>query len=221
MLVDIGDHKRAETRLAERNAQLDLAGTIARIGSFAYEHATQTLQLSPGCAAIYGLPEGTVEVSREDWRALVHPDDLGPLDAVTRRAYANCETEFILEFRILRHDEVRWLESRVLILYNEVGRAFRRIGAQVDITDRKRAELALAERNTQLELASETARVGSLAIDLSTALVDLSPGCAMILGLPEGTLETSREMAEVARREDQAASSGGTAPARADAVHQR
>jgi PAS domain S-box-containing protein len=164
LLVDISGHKCAETHLAERNTQLDLAGKIARIGSFTYDHATKKLQLSPGCAAIYGLPEGTCEISREDWRALVHPDDLQRLDAVTRRALANCETELVLEFRILRHGEVRWIESRVLNLYNEVGRAFRRIGAQVDVTDHKRAELALAERNTQLELASKTARVGSLVI---------------------------------------------------------
>ena len=57
MLVYIGDHKRAETRIADRDAQLDLAGKIARIGSFTYDHATQKLQLSRGCAAIYGLPE--------------------------------------------------------------------------------------------------------------------------------------------------------------------
>jgi PAS domain S-box-containing protein len=195
MLVDIGDHKSAETCLAERNAQLDLAAKVARIGSFTYDHLTRKVQLSSGCAAIYGLPEGTLEISREDWRALVHLDDLQRLDAITRRALANCETEFVLEFRILRDGEVRWIESRVLILYNEVGRAFRRIGAQVDVTDRKRAELVLAERNTQLELASKTARVGSLAIDLATELVDLSPGCAIILGLPESTLDTSRDNA--------------------------
>ncbi len=182
-----------ETCLTERNAQFDLAGKIARIGTFTYDHATQKLQLSPGCAAIYGLPEGTREISREDWRVLVHPDDLQRLDAVTRRALANCETELVLEFRILRHGEVRWIELRVLILYNEVGRALRRIGAQVDVTDRKRAELALAERDTQLELASKTARVGSLAIDFRNGLVKLSPGCAAILGLPESTVEMSSD----------------------------
>ena len=195
MLVDISDHKRAETHLAERNAQLDLAGKIARIGSFTYDDATQILQLSPGCAAIYGLPEGRLEISREDWRTLVDPDDLRRLDVVTRRALANRQTELVLEFRILRHGEVRWIESRVLILFNEVGRTFQRIGSQVDVTERKRAELALVERNTQLELAGQTARVGSLAIDLSTTFVNLSPGSAMILGLPESRLEMSRNNA--------------------------
>src|SRR5262245_9109386 len=193
--MHIGDHKCDEARLAERNAQLDLAGKIARIGSFTYDHASQKLQLSPVCAAIYGLPEGTLEISREDWRAMVHPDDLQRLDAVTRRALTNRETELILEFRVLRYGEVRWIESRVLILFNEFGRAFRSIGTEVDITERKRVELALADRNTQLELASQTARVGSLAIDVSTALVNLSPGCAIILGLPETGFEMSRDNA--------------------------
>ena len=114
----LGDHKRAETRLAERNAQLDLAGKIAGIGNFTYDHAIQKLQLSRECAAIYGLPEGTLEISREVWRALVPPDALQRLDAVTHRALANCDTELVLEFRILRRGEVRWIESRLLILYN-------------------------------------------------------------------------------------------------------
>ena len=88
-----------------------------------HDHGTQKLQLSPGCAAIYRLPEGTLEISREVWRALVHPDDLQRLDAVTHRALANRETEFVLEFRILLHGEVRWIKQHILKLYDEAGRA--------------------------------------------------------------------------------------------------
>src|SRR5262245_6767020 len=80
MLADISDHKHSEARLAERDAQLDLAGKVARIGTLTYDRATATAQLSPGCAAIYGLPEGTCEISVQHWRALVHPDDLARLD---------------------------------------------------------------------------------------------------------------------------------------------
>src|SRR5215467_15829523 len=83
-VADITSSRQAEARLAERNAQLELAGKIARIGTFAYDQATQILQLSPGCAVIYGLPEGTLEISRADWRARVHPDDLPRLDAIAR-----------------------------------------------------------------------------------------------------------------------------------------
>ena len=192
VVQDITDRKRAEARLAERNAQLDLAGKIARIGRFMYDHATKKSQLSPGCAAIYGLPEGTLEISREDWRARVHPDDLPSLDAVVRRAFTNGEREFVLEFRIFRGGQVRWIESRTLISYNEAGKPVRRIGAQIDVTERKQAEQALAERNIQLALAAKAGLVGSYAYDADTEIMQISAGYAAIHGFPEGTTEIAR-----------------------------
>ena len=148
---DITSSKQAEARLAERNVELDLAGKIARIGRFTYDDATQKLQISPGCAVIYGLPDGTLEISREDWRALVHPDDLPGLDAIADHAFSNGETEFVREFRILRHGKVRWIESRVLISYNEIGRPVRRIGAEIDVTERKSAEERQRSLNAELD----------------------------------------------------------------------
>src|SRR5262245_40475310 len=191
-VADITSSKKAEVRLAERNAQLDLAGKIARIGSFSYDHATQILQLSPGCAVIYGLPEGTLEISRTDWRARVHPDDLPRLDAIARHAMANGESEFVLEFRIFRHGQVRWIESRVLISYNEAGKPVRRIGAKIDVTERKQAEQALAERDIQLTLAAKAGLVGTYAYDADTEIMQISAGYAAIHGFPEGTTKIAR-----------------------------
>jgi PAS domain S-box-containing protein len=198
VIEDITDRKLAEARLAERNAQLDLAGKIARMGSFMYDHGTKILQLSPGCAAIYGLPEGTLEISREDWRARVHPDDLRQLDVIVRRAFANGEREFFPEFRIVRDGQVRWIESRVLISYNEAGKPVQRIGAKIDVTERKQAEQALTDRNRQLELAAKAALVGRYAIEIDATQEEFtshrmhfSPGFAAIYGLPEETAEMS------------------------------
>ena len=133
-----------------------------------YDPATEILQVSPGFAVMYGLPEGTLEISREQWRTLVHPDDLARLDSLARRALVNGESELVLEFRILRHGEVRWIELRVLIAYDQARRPVRRIGAMIDVTEHKLADATLAERNTQLELASKAAGVGSFSVDFST-----------------------------------------------------
>ena len=198
---DITDRKRAEARLAERNAQLDLAGNIARIGSFTYDHPTKKLQLSPGCAAIYGLPQGTREISREDWRARVHPDDLLQLDTVTRGAITNGERECVLEFRIFRHGQVRWIESRIRISYNEAGKPVRTIGAEIDVTERKHAELALAERNMQFALAAKAALVGSYAYDVDTDTMQVDEGYAALHRLP-GTSTTRSEWKTRAHPED-------------------
>ena len=192
VIQDITDRKRAEARLAERNAQLDLAGKIARIGSFMYDHATKKSQLSPGCAAIYGLPEGALEISREEWRARAHPDDLPRVDAIVSGAIGDGKREYLLEFRILRDGQVRWIESRVLISYNEAGKPIRRIGAQIDVTERKQAEQALAERNIQLTLAARAGLVGTYAYDADTEIMQISEGYAAIHGFPEGTTEIAR-----------------------------
>jgi PAS domain S-box-containing protein len=193
MLVDISDRKHTEARLAERNAQLDLAGKIARIGSLTYDQVTDTLQLSPGCAAIYGLPEGITEISRKHWRALVHPDDLPRLDAVARRALVNGDSELVLEFRILRHGEVRWIESRILISYDEVGKPIRRIGANIDVTARKQAEQALAERNAQFDLAHKSARVGCYTHDISAKTMLISRASMATEGLSQSTIEITAQ----------------------------
>ena len=191
VVQDITDRKHAEARLAERTEQLDLAGKVARIGTFTYDHATQKLQLSPGCAVIYGL-ESTLEISREHWRALVHPDDLPRLDTIADHAFSKGETEFVLEFRIFRHGEMRWIESRVLVSYNELGRPVRRIGANIDVTGRKQAEQALAERNIQLTLAAKSGLVGTYTYDADTEIMQISDGYAVIHGFPEGTTEIAR-----------------------------
>src|SRR6185295_9774286 len=201
VVQDITDRKQAEARLAERNEQLDLAGKVGRIGSFMYDSGTKTLQLSPGCAAIYGLPEGTFEISRDNWRARVHPDDLPLLDAAARRAFSKGEREFVLEFRIFRHGQVRWIESRILISYNEAGKPVRTIGAEIDVTERKHAELALAERNMQFALAAKAALVGSYAYDVDTDTMQVDEGYAALHRLP-GTSTTRSEWKTRAHPED-------------------
>ena len=62
----------------------------------------------------------------------------------------------------------------------------------VDISERKKAELALTERNLQFALAGKAGLVGSYSYDLDTELMQVSEGYAAIHGLPEGTPRTTR-----------------------------
>jgi PAS domain S-box-containing protein len=187
-VADITASKQAERRLAERNAQLDLAGAIARTGHFTYDHATRKLQLSPGCTAIYGLPEGTLEIAKVVWRALVHPDDLPRVDAIVGRALANGETEVVVDFRIVRHGEVRWIESRSLISYNEAGRSVRRMGAKIDVTERKRAELALEASEAKFAGILEIAGDAILSIDADSRIRLFNAAAERLFGYSRGEI---------------------------------
>jgi PAS domain-containing protein len=78
-------------------------------------------------------------------------------------------------------------------LRDETGAIVGVVNMTVDISARKRAELALAESNLQLALAGKAALVGNFAYDIDTEAVQISPGYAAIHGFPEGTTHITRD----------------------------
>ena len=90
----------------------------------------------------------------EQQLAMVHPEDVSRVrTALAAAAEAGVSTAF--EFRVRLPDQsYRWLASRSSIIFDERGRASRRVGVDWDITESKNAALAqqqaaLAERGIQ------------------------------------------------------------------------
>ena len=139
--IDNTDRKEAEDRLAERNAQFDLAQNAARVGTYTYDNISRTMQLSGASAAIFGLPPSITEITSDDWRSRVHPDDLPRLDAERRHAFKKRQPELVGEFRSVRPSgEMRWIEARAITSYDGGGRPCRMVGVYIDITERRLAE---------------------------------------------------------------------------------
>jgi two-component sensor histidine kinase len=117
----------------------------------------------------------------------IHPEDR---DNVMAQFWAAVGTaaNFRFEFR-LSSDALRWVTAEGSIVRDADGRPVLVRGITHDITERKNAELALADRDAQLWLAAKAGRVGSFAIDVRTGKVQNSPGYATLHGLPDGTQE--------------------------------
>ena len=180
---DITDRRKAELALAERDAQLHLAGKAARVGSFAVDISTGTVHNSPGYAAIHGLAEGTEEFPREEWRARVHPDDLQRLDALRSQAFAERRREHNTEYRIVGPDgKARWIESRSLVSYDGDGRPIRVVGIHIDITERKRAQTALEESEARYRALYDNNPSMYFTIDPSGTLLSVNEFGARRLG---------------------------------------
>jgi PAS domain S-box-containing protein len=141
VIEDITDRKEAEARLAERNAQLDLAHRAARVGYYTHDVSTGRLRFSSATAATYGASESSTEITTEEWRARVHRDDAQRLRAEHVRAFKERRSELTSEFRFVRPGgEVRCFETRSLIAYDNAGRAERMTGVFIDVTERRKAE---------------------------------------------------------------------------------
>ena len=166
---DITERMKAEQALAERDALIGLAEKVTRVGNFTVDLNTGRVQLSAGCVAIHGFPEGTAEVRRDDWRASVHPDDLASLNRLFSQAFAERLPEYKADYRIIRSGgEVRWIETRALISYDRNGRPERFVGVNIDVTERKTAEDALRRREAELAEAQRLAHIGNWSWDAAT-----------------------------------------------------
>ena len=187
MLVDITERKHAEWAIAERDTQLALAEKVALVGSFTFDIASGEMQISPGYAAIHGLPEGTRETRRCDWRTRVLPDDLPRLDMRLQRAIAAQDRDHHCEFRIIRSSgDIRWIEARSSISYDHAGIAQRIVGTNIDVTERKLAEAGLRESENRLADALEAGQVIAFEWDAATRRSRRSNNAALILGYEEG-----------------------------------
>jgi hypothetical protein len=105
------ERKLAGRILAERSLQLGLAAKVGLVGSYAYDSNTEMVQISQGYAAIHGLPEDTTEITRSQWLAQVHPEDVARLQLFRKESLSDRQGEYKVDYRIVRrHGEVRWIE---------------------------------------------------------------------------------------------------------------
>jgi PAS domain S-box-containing protein len=190
---DVTEHKQAERILAERNLQLSVAAKAALVGTYTYDVGSGRYQVSPGYAAIHGLPEGNEETTRAEWRTKVHPSDLTVIETGFEQAMAERRAEYYCEYRFCRPDgEIRWIDSRNFISYDHDGSAPRVIGANIDVTQRKATEAALEEHKASLADALVAGKVVAFEWDAITRQTRRSDNAARILGDGMGGLTSPR-----------------------------
>jgi PAS domain S-box-containing protein len=192
------ERRKSEEGLRASEERLRLAQLKTGVGIWDWDVRTGQVTLTPELEAIFGVHQGSMK-GYSDFRERVHPDDIETLEA-KRDAAIRRRGTFSLEFRVIRPDgQVRWISASGGGFYDEAtGEPIRILGSNVDITERKLAELALADRNKQLDLAGKAALVGRFAIDVGAMGEDftsnrmqISPGISAIYGLPEETAEMS------------------------------
>ena len=192
---DITERKQTEQKLQKSERKLrELLGALP-----AAIHTTDTAGRITFCnKAAVDLWGVSPELGKDKWSdlgRLYYPDGtLMPVDV--------CPTKLcLMERRAVPGREALFERPdgrRIPIipypapLTDEEGEVVGVVNMKLDISERKKAELALAERNMQLALAGKAALVGSYAYDTDTEIMQISEGYAAIHGFPEGTVEKAR-----------------------------
>ena len=125
------------------------------------------------------------------WLDFVHPDDRSRVEQ-NRQESLKTGREFHFEYRSrVRDGSYRHFEARGVPVRNPDRTVREWIGANVDITERKRAELALRASAHRRSMALSAARVGGFVWDPKSGEMELTPELQEILGLEGGGSITS------------------------------
>jgi PAS domain S-box-containing protein len=191
------ERRRNEAAINDSSNRLQLALDAAKLGVWSIDFKTERFECDNRDSLIHGYPSGAPPRTIGDARGFVHADDLSSLDeafVASQRVGDNIRAEYRLApiACSTAYPEERWVAIEGAFVRAANGEAERLLGVSRDITDLKRAQHALAERNLQLALAGKAALVGSYSYDVNTDAMQVSEGYAAVHGLAEGTKVTTR-----------------------------
>lgn len=180
------ERDRVEAALREVSERLELAQEAANIGSFERNLVTNEVKWSASQEKLYGLTSA-FPGGYEDWKNLAHPDDIAAVESAVRNSIASMSPVDV-EFRIIRSDgATRWMATKARVFTDENGAPVRMLGVNIDITDRKLAEMTLKQRTTELQTMLDILPVGiGLSHDPRGDRITVNPSFQRMLGLSDG-----------------------------------
>jgi PAS domain S-box-containing protein len=187
---DITERKRREARLHESEERLRLAFAGAQEGVWDWNVETGAVVYSPRWKQMLGYADDEIGPHVSTWERLLHPDDRARAK-VLNDAVERGQPTYEGEFR-LRHKDGHYVTvlTRGLPIRREAdGRLVRIVGTHLDITQRRRTELALRESEERLTLAFAGAQEGIWDWNLETDAVVYSSRWKQMLSYGDDEIE--------------------------------
>jgi PAS domain S-box-containing protein len=172
-----------------KNAALTrLAADAARMTYAEFDFKTGRLHLAENFSRVMGytLPslseKGDLEKTSADMLSHIAPEDRAQVQAANVEFVAG-KLDGSVTYRVIGDDGAqRWIEGRWIAEVDENGRLVRAIAASLDITERKRYELALRRSDERLRFALGGAKAAAWQWNVLTNELAWSPECHALYG---------------------------------------
>jgi PAS domain S-box-containing protein len=184
LLVDITREKEAEARATD--VERRYRTLVEQLPMVTYidapDESLANFYVSPQIEKLLGRPSGSPS---EQWAERLHPDDRERVRAETVRGIRSGEP-FSLEYRMVRDDGAMiWVGDTATMVKDEQGDPLYVLGSIIDITQRKEAELQLADLERRYRtLVEQLPAVSYLdEVDEQMTAIYVSPQVEQVLGV--------------------------------------
>ena len=186
--TDITELKEAEALLAVSEAHLAAAQARALLGSWELDLTSGTGSASAEWFQIMLRDPALGMPDFDEFMASVHPDDREPLKAHQVRGMSD-KNGSQFDFRLLLPDgNIRWIEARSITLFDATGNPKRMVGTSQNISERKRAELALNASESRFRAFMEKTPALAFIKDEAGHFVYINPTFERIFQLTQADI---------------------------------
>lgn len=181
IIQDITEFKEQEELLVRQQNRLKEAQKTAGVGHFEYNIDTNELSWSEMVYELFGLDPQTFKATPENFLEMVHPDDRLKMDEVYE-AIAK-QKEMDLTYRVIKPDGTTgYFQQNGSFKLDADGSLYKVSGTVLDITELKKVEMELREKEYFLSEAQTAARIGTYYLDFITGKSEVSDITGEILG---------------------------------------
>jgi PAS domain S-box-containing protein len=182
-VVDMTERRLAEIALLQSEERLRMATRTGKIGVWDWDLTSNRVTWTDSLFEIHGVNPEQFDGTVDGVTRLIHPDDRGPVQRAIHSALEH-SARYELEFRALRPSGITvWLFTSAHVV-RASGQPVRMVGATLDITARKTAELALRESESRFRLLANHAPVGIFLTDPGAECVFANEAMCAMAGQP-------------------------------------
>ncbi len=188
---EINDLKKQEGVLRLKEYQLSMASEIADLGYWEYDIIKDEYTFNDHFYKVYRTSAdemGGYHMNAEQFsERFLHPDDMDLINSEIQLAIDTDDPNFSrhLEHRIqYLNGETGYVSVNFFVVKDKNGRTVKSYGANQIITDRKRAELAIKEKEGALQKAFEISAIGPYRYNIMLDEYEWSDRAIQVIGFP-------------------------------------
>jgi PAS domain S-box len=146
---DVTESRRIQKELAEREAELNFAQTIANMGNWTLNLKTKKMTWSENYARMLGADQIGAEDQGNFFADILHVDDKHLLDEMFDKMQKT-KKPISQNMRILMPDKtIKWIQNNVVPIFED-GKMVMLKGVNIDITEKKLADEKIEQQNENL-----------------------------------------------------------------------